>query len=183
MTEPSSPPETELSELRAQLAELLVQQSTVFSNWVKFAITVQGGLAAGLGAVLFSTLAKYWLFGLIIALSGVATAALFARILVRQTQWIAWYLRRGRELASTPEIFPREDEIPVRWPKWKDQGPVMQAILIFLAFVAIAWVVVFVLLIRLDTEALPPNPSFKTWNNCPLNYTVQGGMCKPYRGP
>jgi hypothetical protein len=28
----------------------------------------------------------------------------------------------------------------------------------------------------------PPNPSFKTWNNCPSNYTVQDGLCKPYRG-
>jgi len=28
----------------------------------------------------------------------------------------------------------------------------------------------------------PPNPSFKTWNNCPPNYTVQDGLCKPYRG-
>jgi hypothetical protein len=28
----------------------------------------------------------------------------------------------------------------------------------------------------------PPNPAFKTWNNCPANYTVQDGLCKPYRG-
>jgi hypothetical protein len=28
----------------------------------------------------------------------------------------------------------------------------------------------------------PPNPTFKTWNNCPPNYTVQDGLCKPYRG-
>jgi hypothetical protein len=28
----------------------------------------------------------------------------------------------------------------------------------------------------------PPNPAFKTWNNCPPNYTVQDGLCKPYRG-
>jgi hypothetical protein len=27
-----------------------------------------------------------------------------------------------------------------------------------------------------------PNPAFKTWNNCPPNYTVQDGVCKPYRG-
>ena len=29
----------------------------------------------------------------------------------------------------------------------------------------------------------PPNPAFKTWNNCPPNYTVQDGLCKPYTGP
>jgi len=23
---------------------------------------------------------------------------------------------------------------------------------------------------------------FNTWNGCPPNYTVQGGVCKPYRG-
>jgi hypothetical protein len=28
----------------------------------------------------------------------------------------------------------------------------------------------------------PPNPAFKTWNNCPQNFTVQDGLCKPYRG-
>jgi len=29
----------------------------------------------------------------------------------------------------------------------------------------------------------PPNPAFKTWNNCPPLYTVQDGLCKPYTGP
>jgi len=33
---------------------------------------------------------------------------------------------------------------------------------------------------RRDTP--PPNPAFKTWNNCPPNFTVQDGVCKPYRG-
>jgi hypothetical protein len=28
----------------------------------------------------------------------------------------------------------------------------------------------------------PPNPAFKTFNNCPPNYTVQDGLCKPYTG-
>ena len=26
------------------------------------------------------------------------------------------------------------------------------------------------------------NPGLKTWNNCPPNYTVQDGRCKPYTG-
>ncbi len=29
---------------------------------------------------------------------------------------------------------------------------------------------------------LPPNPAYKTWNNCPLNFAVQNGLCKPYSG-
>jgi hypothetical protein len=29
----------------------------------------------------------------------------------------------------------------------------------------------------------PPNPAFKTFNNCPPTYTVQDGLCKPYTGP
>ena len=29
----------------------------------------------------------------------------------------------------------------------------------------------------------PPNPAFKTFNNCPPTYTVQNGLCKPYTGP
>jgi hypothetical protein len=195
----------ELSALRLQLVQLIIQQGNIFSNWVKFAITVQGGLAAGLGAVLLSGLAKYRLLGLIIAFFGIATAALFAKILVRHVQWAHWYISRGKELASAREIFPPDNAIPelklkelvaLRWKelgqqkweevlplKWKQLGPVIRPILIFLLLVAIAWGVVLVWLLFQDSEALPPNPNFKTWNNCPPNYTVQGEMCKPYRGP
>jgi hypothetical protein len=132
--------------------------------------------------------------GLIIAIFGILTAALFAKILIRHTQWAQWYVSRSRELADNPQIFPQLGEIPeLKWiklrkwsewkEKWKELGPVIRPILIFLLCVAIAWAAVLVWLFRLDTEALPPNPSLNTWNNCPPNYTVQGGMCKPYRGP
>ena len=46
-----------LSALRTQLVRLIINQGTIFSNWIKFAITVQGALAAGLGFAL--TDAKY----------------------------------------------------------------------------------------------------------------------------
>jgi hypothetical protein len=26
-------------------------------------------------------------------------------------------------------------------------------------------------------------PGWRTWNGCPPGYTVQGGVCQPYRGP
>jgi hypothetical protein len=35
---------------------------------------------------------------------------------------------------------------------------------------------------RDESRYSPPNPNFKTWNNCPQNYTIQDGLCKPYRG-
>ena len=35
---------------------------------------------------------------------------------------------------------------------------------------------------REESHYSPPNPAFKTWNNCPPNFTVQDGLCKPYRG-
>jgi hypothetical protein len=35
---------------------------------------------------------------------------------------------------------------------------------------------------RDEARYSPPNPRFRTWNNCPQNYTVQDGLCKPYRG-
>jgi hypothetical protein len=35
---------------------------------------------------------------------------------------------------------------------------------------------------RDEGQYSPPNPAFKTWNNCPPNFTVQDGLCKPYRG-
>jgi hypothetical protein len=28
----------------------------------------------------------------------------------------------------------------------------------------------------------PPSPRWMTWNGCPAHYTVQSGLCKPYRG-
>jgi len=28
----------------------------------------------------------------------------------------------------------------------------------------------------------PPSPRWMTWNGCPPHYTVQSGLCKPYRG-
>jgi hypothetical protein len=28
----------------------------------------------------------------------------------------------------------------------------------------------------------PPNPKWRTWNGCPPHFTIQGGVCKPYRG-
>jgi hypothetical protein len=197
MIKPSDSPregglsDTELSGLRAQLVQLITQQGTIFTNWVKFAITVQGGLAAGLGAVLLSGLAKYRLLGLIVAFFGVVTAALFIKILVRHTQWSAWYIGRGRELTGNPQIFPQPGEIQeVKWmqlkgwnewkEKWEGLGPVIRPIIIFLLTVATAWAVVGVWLLSLDNEAISPNPNFKTWNNCP---PVQGEMCKPYRGP
>src|SRR5260370_35582635 len=127
--------DTELSALRTELVQLIIQQGTIFTNWVKFAITVQGGLAAGLGAVLLSALDKYRLLGLIIASFGIAAAISFAKILIRHTQWSQWYVSRGRELADNPQIFPQPGEIPeVKWmklkgwnewkEKWKELGPV-----------------------------------------------------------
>ncbi len=28
----------------------------------------------------------------------------------------------------------------------------------------------------------PPSPRWQTYNGCPPHFTVQGGLCKPYRG-
>src|SRR5215510_4973591 len=93
-----------LSALRGQLVQLIINQGTIFSNWIKFAITVQGSLAAGLGFALSD--AKYQVFGLIIALLGIVTALGFAAILVRQAQWLMWFAQRRNSLATTSEIFP-----------------------------------------------------------------------------
>jgi len=35
---------------------------------------------------------------------------------------------------------------------------------------------------RNEPRYVPPNSAFKTPNNCPPNYTVQDGLCKPYTG-
>ena len=35
---------------------------------------------------------------------------------------------------------------------------------------------------RDEARYFPPNPGLKTWNHCPQGYTVQDGLCKPYRG-
>jgi hypothetical protein len=189
--------------VRAQLVQLIIQQATIFTNWVKFAITVQAGLAAGLGAVLAtSALAKHRLLGLTIAFFGIAAAGSFAKILVRHVQWTRWY---GNSLLDRfPKIFPSEPTEVARgnstkeeWKDlgrvgrvkeqyWKQLGPVIRSVVIFLSLLAIAWTVVFVWILWLprlsEPSAQPPNPAFSTWNNCPPNFTVQDGLCKPYRG-
>ena len=38
-----------LSALRGQLVQLIINQGTIFSNWIKFAITVQGKLGGWIG--------------------------------------------------------------------------------------------------------------------------------------
>ncbi|HEY2186725.1 MAG TPA: hypothetical protein VGH39_17170 [Xanthobacteraceae bacterium] len=35
---------------------------------------------------------------------------------------------------------------------------------------------------REEPQYYPPNPGFRTWNNCPPTYTIQDGVCKPYSG-
>ena len=32
------------------------------------------------------------------------------------------------------------------------------------------------------TYSAPPPSGYQTWNGCPPNYTIQGGVCKPYQG-
>jgi hypothetical protein len=180
----------------------MVNQSTIFTNWVKFAITVQAGLAAGLGVVLAtSALVKHRPLGWIISLFGIAAAVSFAKILLRHVQWGRWYGHRCNELDRIPQIYPSKPNEVTRGKEWKEEewnklgalrrekeqwkklGPVMLPVMIFLSLVAIAWVGIFVWLLFLENDAILPNPDFKTWNNCPLTYTIQGGMCKPYRGP
>jgi hypothetical protein len=106
--------------VRAQLVQLIIQQATIFTNWVKFAITVQAGLAAGLGAVLAtSALAKHRLLGLTIAFFGIAAAGSFAKILVRHVQWTRWY---GNSLLDRfPKIFPSEPTEVARGNSTKEE--------------------------------------------------------------
>jgi hypothetical protein len=158
------------SALCAQLVKLIIQQGTIFSNWVKFVITVQGGLVAGLAFVLRYVPDYRVVLGPIIALFGVATALLFAGILRRHAQWSVWYLRRP----AVSEIFPtptKSDEIgelnlgPIA--KWVcgrvpflsklfpsdgeigklPLGPVARFVVDFLLSVAITWMFVVIALI------------------------------------
>ena len=130
-----------LSALRGQLVRLIINQGTTFSNWIKFAITVQGALAAGLGFALSD--AKYRVFGLIMALLGIGTALGFAAILVRQAQWLMWFAQRWNSLATTSEIFPTRPGEIVRL----NPGRVAMLVGGFLLLVAIAWIVIFVVVL------------------------------------
>jgi len=62
------------SALRAELVKLIIHQETIFSNWIRFAITVQGGLVAGLAFVLRYVPNDRVVLGFIIAFFGAATA-------------------------------------------------------------------------------------------------------------
>jgi hypothetical protein len=124
------------SALRAQLLEMLIQQGNIFTNWIKFSITVQGGLAAGLGFA-WSDLPKYGVLGFMIAVFGFLTSVLFAGILYRHAQWAAWYVKRCNNLAAIPKIVPGEKgEIGEQ-----DPGRIGWAVVAFFSFVAITWIV------------------------------------------
>src|SRR5712671_3165508 len=101
--------ENDLSALRGQLVQMIVQQGAILANWLKFAITVQGGLVAGLGFVL-SDVETYRILGVIVAIFGALTAYLFAKILCRQSQWGGWYIERCNTLTPTSKIFPDKTE-------------------------------------------------------------------------
>jgi len=34
-----------------------------------------------------------------------------------------------------------------------------------------------------SSDIVPPPSGSQTWNGCPPNWTIQGGVCKPYQGP
>ena len=103
---------------------------------------------------------KYGAFGFIVALIGVATAYLFARILYRHSQWSVWYVRRGQSLAA--EIFPPKSELKpglvAGWVVWflskifgsPDEigqlppGPIARWVVSVLLFVAAVWFVIVI---------------------------------------
>jgi hypothetical protein len=127
----------DLSALPAELVKLIINQSTIFSNWIRFAITVQGGLIAGLGFVL-GDVTKYRVLGFMVAGFGLLTALLFARILHRHAQWGVWYIDISTSLAATSKIFPTQPGEIAR----QKLGPVAWSVTWFLLLVAIAWIVI-----------------------------------------
>jgi hypothetical protein len=128
-----------LSDLRSRLVELVIQQQEIFSNWIKFAITVQGGVAAGMGFVLSDPNNKYRILGFIIPFFGVLTAVLFAKILWRHAQWSVWYINSCNSLTAASKISPTQPrEIANQKP-----GPVARWTVRFLVLVAIAWIGLF----------------------------------------
>jgi hypothetical protein len=54
-------------------------------------------------------------------------------------------------------------------------------IVVALAFL-VSVLIISVFHTSIQTKYSPPSPAFTTWNNCPPNFTVQDGLCKPYRG-
>jgi hypothetical protein len=149
------------SALCAELVKVLIHQETIFSNWIKFAITIEGGLIAGLAFVLRYVPNYRGVLGAIIAFFGVATALMFEKILGRHAQWAALYVSRRQILA--PEIFPaRSDEIGhqpgiTKLANWlgrrRDEigqqqlGLIVRSVRGFLWLVALAWGVIFVVVL------------------------------------
>src|SRR5262245_64702081 len=88
--------------------------------------------------------AKYRVCGLIMALLWIGTALGFAAILVRQAQWLMWFAQRWNSLATTSEIVPTRPGEIVRL----NPGRVAMLVAGCLLLVAIAWIVIFVLVLR-----------------------------------
>jgi hypothetical protein len=130
------------STVRAEVVRLIIHQESIYQNWAKFVITIQGGLAAGLGFVLSSP-TKYRSLGLVIAALGFVTAIALDQILTRHARWSVWYVRKCNNLAADSDIFPNEPGEIGRL----DLGPVARWVRWVMWAVALAWIVIVIYLL------------------------------------
>lgn len=94
-----------VSNLRTEMVRLIIHQETIYQNWAKFVIAIQGGLGAGFGFVL-SELNNYRPLGYVIVVLGGVTAIVLDQILRRHAQWSVWYLERCNALSASSKLFP-----------------------------------------------------------------------------
>jgi hypothetical protein len=102
--------------LSEHLVKCIVAGNLVTQNWLKFLVTVQGGLAVGFVFVLRpSEQLPLWLtFLMCLLIPIVAAVSAFAvsAFIVRHQRWQGWYVRAYNNIPGNSEkVFPY-DELP-----------------------------------------------------------------------
>ena|SRR6266571_4293134 len=141
----------------AHLVELIINQDEIAQGWIKFLITIEAGLAVGLGFVLkiggekpglLEQRFAPWAMGLI-PFFGIAAALILCSIILRERKCQAAYVKKFRQLqgveppGTLTELFPTNQDI-------NDQGIgfISSRVIALTVAIAIGWVIVFIALVR-----------------------------------
>ena len=143
--EPGRGQVADTSDHAKHLIQLVVNQDQVTQNWIRFLITVEAGLAVGLGFILQLSDDEQplqWfapVVSILIPLLGCAVGVIVCLIVRRERRWASWFVQRFNALPGyAGKVFPTT-QAEVR----KQQAGFMSTAVFFLAaLIVLAWLLV-----------------------------------------
>lgn len=163
MAEEESKDKQNITDYGTHLINLITNQDIAYQNWFKFLITIESGLAMGLGFLLKMggqeknavmqlglPVVKY-----LIPVLGIIVAVFLCIIIVRERRWQAWYVQQYRNLpGDIPVVFPGL----IGWKTSIEKlryGFISKAIMWFVGLIILAWLVIIVLFLVPDCATTP----------------------------